>query len=235
MADIQVTIVVAPQLLCHGTEARIGDKVIIVLDDEKYPDSSQISGEITGISETKATKRGCPDGDTVCAKEYEITIDDSSLPDGVTTIATCDVDDIWCADCCELWNRMEHVKVILQPEEVSIDSFYTQIRAVEDLDIYKVGIWIDEWPSVYGDPGPHTDLVSNLNVSIVGGNSASADLAGTETVLLRDDAETFKITPLATPIRIEAGRQIYLKVTDDGGTVPPKGLGIVIFYRRANE
>lgn len=234
MADITILIDVAPHLLCSGSLARVGDSVIIEVDQDKFDGASNIPGEISEIEDVQVLRRGC-DTELVCAKRYSIVIDDSALPEGASTIENCDVADIWCADCCELWNRMEHIKVVLQSVGITVGDYYTQVRAVEDMDIYGIGVWIDNWPSVYGDPGPHTDVDAELGVSSVGGNAYSSSVAGTQTTLLRGTAETFKKTMLASPVRIDAGRQIYLKVTDDGGAIEPNGLGVVLYFRRANE
>lgn len=234
MADLEITLTIEPHILCDGAPARIGDSVIIELDQTKFPDASNIPGEITDIEDTTAQRRGCAT-ELVCGKSYDIIIDDSTLPDGVETIENCDVTFVGCASCCDLWNRMEHFKVVLQPNDIATGDYYTQIRAVEDLDIYRLGVWLDTWPSVYGDPGPHTDVVLKMRVSAVGGNTPTADVSGVTLTLLRATPEVIKNVTLASPVRIEAGRQIYLTVTDDGGSVPPKGLGGVMYFRRANE
>lgn len=233
---IQATLTLVPYLLCSGTQAVSGDVVIITLDPLAFPDASPITATIVSTETVQTPVRDC--AEIECGTSYVVEFDDSQLPEGLSELRNCDVQMIRCSDCCERMQRLEYLKVVLQSAHIDDTDTYTQLRATEDLDLYGIATWIDFWPSVYGVPGTHTDVVFNLGVSSVGGNSYSADIAGTQVTMLRATPETWKNTTFPAPIRIEAGRQLWVRVTDDGSTddsVRPYGLGITLKYKLASE
>jgi hypothetical protein len=234
MALIQADITISPHLLCSGSPAISGDRVVIVVDPAQFEDAEDIVGEIVATEQVTTPVRGC-ETELTCGIAYAIEFDDSLLPDGLSELLNCHVLSIRCADCCSLWKRLEHIKVVLQPSAITETAYYTQVRIAEDYDIYGFAAFVDNWPSIYGETAPHLDVELKLQVSVVGGNSASIDVTDAEITLLRATPETFKKNMFASPVRIDAGSQIYVTVTESGGTVPPEGLGIVLYYRLASD
>jgi len=234
MALTTAVITVAPQILCQGTAAVVGDKVTIVVDPAQFAEAEDIVGEITATEEVTTSVRGCQ-SQLTCGIAYTIEFDDSLLPDGLSELLNCHVLSIRCADCCSQWARTELVKVVLQPDDVLASEYYTQLRVPEDWDIWGVAFWNDAWNSAYGQPSPITDLTAHVMVSDVGGNSATADIAGTEATILRATPETYKKVALSSPIRIDAGRQLWVNVTANGGNAPAIGLGVAFYYRLASD
>lgn len=234
MALTTAVITVSPHLLCSGTPAVVGDHVTIVVDPAQFEDAEDIVGEITSTEEVTTSVRGCQTQLT-CGIAYTIEFNDSLLPTGLSELLNCHVLSIRCADCCSQWKRTELVKVVLQPDDVLATEYYTQIRIPEDWDVWGVAFWIDSWNSAYGEPDPITDLTAHLMVSDVGGNSATTDIAGTEATILRATPETYKKASLAAPVRIDAGRQLWVHVTANGGNAPAVGLGVAIYFRLASD
>lgn len=234
MALIQADLDAAPWVLCAGTPAVVGDKLIVVLDPEQFPDAEDIVAEIVATEQVTTNPRGCTT-EATCATRYTVEFDNSLLPDGIVTLQNCYVEALRCADCCEVWARTELVKVVLQPDEVIISEYYTQLRLPEGWDISGVAFWIDSWTSAYGEPDPITDLTAHLMVSDVGGNSPTSDIAGTDVTLLRATPETYSKLTLPSPIRIDAGRQLWVSVTANGGNAPAVGLGVAIYFRLASD
>lgn len=234
MALTTAVITVSPHLLCSGTPAVVGDHVTIVVDPAQFEDAEDIVGEITSTEEVTTSVRGCQTQLT-CGIAYTIEFDDSLLPDGLSELLNCHVLSIRCADCCSQWKRIEHIKVVLQPDAITETAYYTQVRIAEDYDLYGFAVFVDNWPSVYGEDPPHLDVDVKLQVSDVGGNAATTDVSGASITLLRATPETFKKNTFASPVRIDGGRQIYLTVTESGGAVPPEGLGVILYFRLASD
>lgn len=237
MALTTATIEAIPYILVDGRPAVVGDQLIIAIDQEAFPGATDILATITSVTSGTFPRRDCPT-QLECGTAYEVEFDDSMLPEGLSELRMCDVASVVAASCCRLLERVEPIKVRLQTQNITETNYYTQLRVPEDIDIYAVAFTIDEWPSIYSLPGTFGDVDVNLGVSAVGGNTYASDVSGTDTTLLRATPETWKKTTLASPVRIEAGRQIYVQVTDNGSTNAsgdPHGLGVWLYYRLASE
>lgn len=227
-------ITVAPHLLCEGRPAEAGDQVIVFIDQDQFSDASDILATITDVAQVTTSVRGC-ETRLACAQSLTVEFDDSMLPEGLSELLNCHISSIRCASCCAVWKRIEHIKVVLQPDAITETAYYTQVRIAEDYDLYGFAVFVDNWPSVYGEDPPHLDVDVKLQVSDVGGNSATTDVSGATITLLRATPETWKKNTLSSPVRLDAGRQLYLTVTESGGAVPPEGLGVILYFRLASD
>jgi len=234
MALTTAVITVAPHLLCEGSPAQVGDQVIIAIDQSQFDGAEDILATITEVEQVTTTVRGC-ESQLTCAQSLTVEFDNSMLPEGLSELLNCHISSIRCASCCAVWKRVDHIAIVLQPNVITETAYFTQMRLAEDYDLYGFAVAVAEWPSVYGIAGPHLDVSMKLQVSNVGGNAATTDVSGASITLLRATPETHKKNTFASPVRIDAGRQIYLTVTESGGTVPPEGLSLILYFRLASD